>query len=451
MSASCLQIPLDTERMRNFLFEMPVPFSMRADVFERYWPMVDNIWSRYDEINVTGRDKIPYNSIRFACRFARKLEGEPSRSTNKASKRQRREGGTCTCRVKAKFFHGLQGVPDHYRFEHSSPKECDWVHSHTIDESDSIKINSFLKAAAAVEAAKGYMPADIYKNMRSVQLLDLDGGSLGDALDAAGGKFMTRMHANNAKQSALSSAGGKFSTRQHVADVRNSLKRPHPEERVAHLAEIISIDPATIWPETLGRTADDQEEHARIIKNDIRSLVESIAIGGRATVPRDVLVPLLNSVAAYMDKSSENVDGKTLLEAIVRVQEQCGMAPPATGTLPNIGFVSNPSSHSLAPECNRNLAHDSSLWHNLLVIMERSYALLDAFDKTSIPSDLLSLQIMHLINLPKLASVASSYIALNAAADSEVALDIATDNPTSGFPHSCFDILVKGNTLVANY
>ena len=338
MSASCLQIPLDTEKMRNFLFEMPVPFSMRADVFERYWPMVDNIWSRYDEINVVGRDKIPYNSIRFACRFARKLENEPSRNANPGSKRQRREGGTCTCRVKAKYFHGLEGTPDHYRFEHSSQKECDWIHSHTVDESDAIKINSFLKAAAAVEAAKGYMPADIYKNMRSIQLFDPNGMLIGDALDAAGGKFMTRMHANNAKQSAMSSAGGKFASRQHVADVRHSLKRPHPEERVAHLAEIMSIDPRTIWPETLGKKVDDQEEHAKIIKNDIRSLVESIAIGGRTTVPRDILIPLLNSVAAYMDKSSEDVDGKPLLEQILRIQEHCGMASNAPRSVPNGGF-----------------------------------------------------------------------------------------------------------------
>lgn len=299
--------------------------------------MVDNIWSRYDEINVTGKDKIPYNSIRFACRFARKLEGEPSRGLH-ASKRQRREGGTCTCRVKAKFFHGLPGIPDHYRFEHSSQKECDWVHSHTVDESDGIKINSFLKAAAAVEAAKGYMPADIYKNMRSVQLVDSNGSFLGDALNAAGGRFFSRTHANNAKQSAMSSAGGKFSTRQHIADVRHSLKRPHPEERVAHLAEIISMDPRTIWPETLGKKVDDQEEHAKIIKNDIRSLVESIAIGGRTTIPRDVLIPLLNSVAAYMDKTSEDVDGKSLLEGILRVEEHCGIKSQSAKGLPNETF-----------------------------------------------------------------------------------------------------------------
>jgi hypothetical protein len=50
-----LQIPPDTWKIRNLLFEMPVPFSMRADVFEKFWPLVDNIWSRYDEMNLIGR------------------------------------------------------------------------------------------------------------------------------------------------------------------------------------------------------------------------------------------------------------------------------------------------------------------------------------------------------------------------------------------------------------
>jgi hypothetical protein len=50
-----LQLPPDTWKIRNLLFGMPVPFSMRADVFEKFWLLVDSIWSRYDEMNVMGR------------------------------------------------------------------------------------------------------------------------------------------------------------------------------------------------------------------------------------------------------------------------------------------------------------------------------------------------------------------------------------------------------------
>ncbi|PMD54376.1 uncharacterized protein K444DRAFT_618213 [Hyaloscypha bicolor E] len=162
---------------------MPVPFSMRADVFEKFWLLVDNIRSRYDETNVMGRgidftspssptcpelnrtDKIPNDSVRLVCLFARKLENEPSREKQQV-KRQRREGGTCSCRVKTKHFHGIDGMPDHYRFEHSSTREAGWVHSHTIGDSDGTKINSYLQAAAAIEAAKGYMPAEAYRNLQ---------------------------------------------------------------------------------------------------------------------------------------------------------------------------------------------------------------------------------------------------------------------------------------------
>ena len=83
-----------------------------------------------------------------------------------------------------------------------------------MGDSEGIKINSYLREAAAIEAAKGYMPAEVYKNLRSVQLLDEEGNYLGDALDAAGGKFMMWMHANNAKQSALSASGATFPSKK---------------------------------------------------------------------------------------------------------------------------------------------------------------------------------------------------------------------------------------------
>jgi hypothetical protein len=213
-------------------------------------------------------------------------------------------------------------VPDHYRFEHSSAKENDWVNSYTIDDSDGIKINSYLRAAAAIEAAKGYMPAEVYRNLRSVQLLDEDGNSLGDALDAAGGNFMTRAHANNAKQSALSTGGAMFLSKKQDPDSKKSLKMPHPEDRVAQLAGILFRDPNKVWPEILGRTTDDTDEHAKNVKNDIRALVESIAIGGRTEVPNQILMPLLNSMAEYMDKTTEAIDGKPLREGILKIQEK---------------------------------------------------------------------------------------------------------------------------------
>jgi hypothetical protein len=318
---SALQLPPDCEKMRNFLFDMPVPFSMHAEVFEAYWPLVDNVWSRYDEFNVVGKiDRIPYDSIRFVCRFARKGDdgGPPP------TKRKRREGGTCSCRVKAKKYHGIDGIPDHYRFEHSSQKECDWEHSHSIDDSDGLKINSFLKAAAAMEAAKGFMPAEVYKTLRSVKILDSFGNPIADALDVCGGKFMTRLHANNAKQSALSATGGKFLANQQAL-VKSSPSFPQNQSQTP--VEMIAPELRSVWPPNLGAMARDRDDHAKIIKNDIRALVDSIAIGKRTEVPRDVLLPLLNSIAAYMDKDSEDMEGKHLLDILLKTQRTAGILP----------------------------------------------------------------------------------------------------------------------------
>lgn len=56
------------------------------------------------------------------------------------------------------------------------------VHSHTIDDSDRIKINSYLRPAVAIaiEATEGYMGAEVYKNLRSVQLML---ASIGEYMD----------------------------------------------------------------------------------------------------------------------------------------------------------------------------------------------------------------------------------------------------------------------------
>lgn len=344
--SALVQLPPECAKMRAFLFSMPVPFSMHAEVFEAYWPLMDNVWSRYDELGVVGKvDRVPYDSIRFVCRFARKLDEEAARSAA-PTKRKRREGGTCSCRVKAKKYHGIQGIPDHYRFEHSSQKECDWTHSHSIDESDGIKINSFLKAAAAMEAAKGYMPAEVYKILRGVKMLGPNGSPVGDVLDICGGKFMTRLHANNAKQSALSASGGKFLAGQQYLERVSMQALPN---RNSFLPEPMPSDLRIVWPPNLGVISHDRSEHARNIKNDIRSLVDSIAIGKRSEIPRDVILPMLNSIADYMDRDTEDGEVKPLLDAILKTQRNAGIRvgaspispPPIAPALPTQSTMNN--------------------------------------------------------------------------------------------------------------
>jgi len=137
---------------------------------------------------------------------------------------------------------------------------------------------------------------------------------------------MTRQHANNAKEPARSPSGARFLSKKKHPDSKDTLKTANPENRVTQLADILSVDPKAVRPETSGRTADDTDNHAKNIKNDIRSLVESIAIGGPTEIPKQVVMPLLNSMAEYMNKTIEYIDGKPLLEGTLKIQENAAAA-----------------------------------------------------------------------------------------------------------------------------
>ncbi|RDW61403.1 hypothetical protein BP5796_11295 [Coleophoma crateriformis] len=354
------QLPPDCERMRKLLFEMPVPFSMRAEVFDRYWLLVDNVWCKqYQGIvggNIVGGPKVTFESIRLPCRFARSTyENAQTRTGPPVTKRKRREGGTCSCRVKAKLFRNIAGIPDHYLFDHSSQKESDWEHSHTLDESDSYKINSFLKTAAAEEIAKGQMPAEVFKALREVALVNQPRGS---ALAAAGGKYMTRQHVGNAKQSlerpsttdkadsaATSAAWSRvaapvstspantYSSPYANGDAPGTLQQPNQIQDTTSAmmpTQVYDVpvngNPQTFsqpvpnknWP-SLGRQSENHREHKAHIKMDIRLMFEGTTPGSQ--IPREVLLPFLNSVLIYLDRDADPVDGKALLAAIQSVKE----------------------------------------------------------------------------------------------------------------------------------
>jgi hypothetical protein len=72
-------------------------------------------------------------------------------------------------------------------FDHSSYKTTDWEYTHTIQESDAIKIISCIKAAAALEAARGCWPANIPRSA-NVKLMEEFGNVVGSAIEAAGGQ-----------------------------------------------------------------------------------------------------------------------------------------------------------------------------------------------------------------------------------------------------------------------
>ena len=79
----------------------------------------------------------------------------------------------------------------------SSNKQEDGRHTHILEESDCMTINSFLKNVAAEEIGKGYKPATVWENMRGVHNHHLTDKQR----NLAGGKFMKREDVVNAGRS----------------------------------------------------------------------------------------------------------------------------------------------------------------------------------------------------------------------------------------------------------
>jgi hypothetical protein len=143
---------------------------------------------------------------------------------------------------------------------------------------------------------------------------------LGSALQAVGGKFMTRQHVSNAKISTLQGLEAKKKGLE-IPPFLFPARRPRtrPDMQVENLAKIVRVDPGTVWSD------HDPIKHSEIIKHDIWSLVTSMAVGGRPDVPRNIVLNFLNSIADYLDKSTVREDGKSLLDTIVKIQVQCGI------------------------------------------------------------------------------------------------------------------------------
>ena len=213
-----LNIAANLQADRQLLFDMPVPFQMNKSRFDELWPYIDNIWYKQEEglkkanmSSLEPLDRHPYSVTRLTCKMARRLGHEYTsmKGQETVSKRRRLEGGNCSCRVKARLYSGFNNQPDFYLFEHSSKKEEDWTHTHTLDQSDYRATNSFLRQSACVEASKGYSPAAIFPNFRDIN---------DDTLST---------------DKALHEAGGKFLTRQKIADFCAAYRKQHPSSKKA--------------------------------------------------------------------------------------------------------------------------------------------------------------------------------------------------------------------------
>jgi hypothetical protein len=187
-------MPRNTSHMRYILFTLPLPFSLSVADHERFWPLIDNVYSirksrDIPERQVTwSRAATPAHQLQYvSCRFKRARKA-PLTSTGARASTSKRVVYGCDVTFQLLKF---ENYVEYYPNGQSLSITCQ--HAHSLDESDASKRNSFLRALAGAEIAKGYPPALIIRS--------LNGNGRADArvrLAAAGGAFLDTQDVINA-------------------------------------------------------------------------------------------------------------------------------------------------------------------------------------------------------------------------------------------------------------
>jgi hypothetical protein len=187
-------LPRDTGHMRHILFTLPLPFSLSAANHERFWPLIDNVYSIRRSRDIPERQATwlraatPCHQLHYvSCRFKR-ARAVPSTSTGARASTSKRVVSGCDVTFQLLKFE------DHVEYRPNGQSlSITCQHAHSLDESDANKRNSFLRALAGAEIAKGYPPALIIRS--------LNGNGRADArvrLAAAGGAFLDTQDVINA-------------------------------------------------------------------------------------------------------------------------------------------------------------------------------------------------------------------------------------------------------------
>src|SRR5437762_80562 len=150
-----LKLPTDLSAWRIRLFAVSTSLQLSADEWTTYWPFIDNVYSALAlRRNTDGSESRHWN-----CRMRRRTN-KPRAAIGASSKRRSRtirEGNTCNFALRITTKFDVAGSPVSY--EISRVRSCP-DHSHTLDESDMLKENSFLRIVAGAEASKDYRPLD---------------------------------------------------------------------------------------------------------------------------------------------------------------------------------------------------------------------------------------------------------------------------------------------------
>ncbi|KAF2816405.1 uncharacterized protein BDZ99DRAFT_135581 [Mytilinidion resinicola] len=183
-------IPQDIALHRALLFALDTPVQLTPQVWEKFWPYIDNVWCVHQKPQ--GPHPSGISKVYGGCRLIRKTNFPPPPIHENSRPRQRREGGTC----KAKF--RLTIYPDGKR----QVERTGEPHSHTLEHIDSIKRNSGVRKLVLDDFFKSWEAGGILAYLRDTAH-QADGR---DLLKEAGGLYLSRQEVQNIMNGALKKA-----------------------------------------------------------------------------------------------------------------------------------------------------------------------------------------------------------------------------------------------------
>ncbi|RHZ84001.1 hypothetical protein Glove_86g96 [Diversispora epigaea] len=158
---------LTPDQKRELLFNVDQPFEVSMCEFdEEWWPLVSNIWTRYNYKNHTNGNFWKT----FACRFTKhnpssmRKEGIPD---EKRRKTKIRPANLCFMKIKVSRFITEKKVYIE-RYQDSSD------HTHTIKESKKLKHSQFVRNLVEQEAIKNYPPPAIVNAIKEYAIEKLN-------------------------------------------------------------------------------------------------------------------------------------------------------------------------------------------------------------------------------------------------------------------------------------
>jgi hypothetical protein len=157
---------LTPDEMRNLLFDIDRTLEIPMETFnDKWWPLVSNIWMKWDSYNYANGD------IRktFACRFMKHRESS-TRQENIPNEKRRitkiRPSGICSAMIKISWIASSEVVKiERYK---NSPN-----HAHSLSEVDRLKRPKVIRSLVEIEAVKNYSPPAITSAIKEYAMLEL--------------------------------------------------------------------------------------------------------------------------------------------------------------------------------------------------------------------------------------------------------------------------------------